>query len=100
MGNIRTKAPTVADTARCRTAYMAELARGSSHISSALSEKSREDAITDITAAFITTYGRTDLLVFVGLLAAALDERGSTAAAAAVRTRYASRKPGRQPAVA
>ncbi|MBK3779846.1 hypothetical protein G3A43_06235 [Paraburkholderia aspalathi] len=79
---------------------MAELARGSSHISSALSDQTRENAITEVTAGFVTLYGRRDLLVFVELLANALDERGSSTAAAAVRTRYIVRKPGRQPKAA
>lgn len=76
---------------------MADLARGSSHISSALSEKTREAAITEVTAGFVTLYGRRDMLVFAELLASALDERKDTVAALAVRTRYEVRKPGRQP---
>lgn len=79
---------------------MADIARGSSHISSALSASTRETAITDITAGFVKDYGRHDLLVFVELLASALDGRKNPDAAAVMRARYAVRRPGRQPKAA
>ncbi|MEX3984135.1 hypothetical protein AB4Y45_34845 [Paraburkholderia sp. EG287A] len=79
---------------------MADLARGSSHISSTLSEATRETAITEVTTGFVTAYGRHDLLVFVELLAGALDERRNPAAAAALRERFAVRRPARQHRVA
>jgi hypothetical protein len=79
---------------------MADLARGSSHISSALSEKTREAAITEVATDFETHYGRRDLLIFIELLAHALDERKNPVAALAVRTRFDVRKPGRQPKAA
>jgi hypothetical protein len=97
VGNSKAKTASTADLSRCRVAYISEIARGSSHIDSALSELSREEAITEVTADFVKAHGRYDLLVFVELVSSALDDRRNSGAAAAMRGRYAVCKPGRQP---
>ncbi|WP_253189918.1 hypothetical protein [Paraburkholderia fungorum] len=64
---------------------MLDLARGGSHISSALTEVSQRAAITDALKEFHGRHKRGDLDVFLHLLAEELEKRGKAAAAAIVR---------------
>ena len=71
--------------AGCRRQYMAELARGGSHIASTLSAVGEHTAITDVVSDFRKRYGCDDLAVFLELLAQALDNRLRARAATIVR---------------
>lgn len=77
--------PRRATIAQCQDAYAVELARGASHISSTLSDKTRKAAIEETLESFRRLRGDDDLPTFTWLLAQRLDERQRPDAAAAVR---------------
>lgn len=74
-----------ADLVTYRYIYMAELARGSSHIASTLSVASRDAAIVEVVIDFQRAYKQANVAVFLELLAQALQKRQHDEAAAAIR---------------
>lgn len=74
-----------ADLVMYRCIYMAELARGSSHIASTLSVASRDAAIVEVVVDFQMMCARANLAIFLELLAQALEKRCNEEAAAAIR---------------
>ncbi|MCP3713614.1 hypothetical protein M3I54_43470 [Paraburkholderia sp. CNPSo 3274] len=60
---------------QCRRRFMAELARGASHIASTLTPVGERAAISDVSDEFQRRYGTDDLNLFLELLAQALDAR-------------------------
>lgn len=60
---------------QCRRRYMAELARGGSHIASTLTPDGERAAISDVTGEFYRRFGIDDLRIFLELLAQTLDAR-------------------------
>ena len=73
---------------QCRRRYMAELARGASHIASTRTPASERSAISDVTGEFDRRYGNDDFDIFLELLAQALDARLRPETAAVVRGHY------------
>jgi hypothetical protein len=73
-----------AAAASARLAYVLELARGSSHISSTLSRETERRAIAETLTEFCQLYGEKEAAVFQKLLADELRQRGKRDAAAAV----------------
>ncbi|MFM0069484.1 hypothetical protein [Paraburkholderia aspalathi] len=68
-----------------RLAYMHEVARGRSHISSTLNPDSRLRAIAEILGEFRRIYGAQSLEIFQELLLEDLERRGNCAAVSALR---------------
>jgi len=68
-----------------RTLYMLELARGASHIRSALTNDKRTGAISEVMDEFLKLNGDSELPVFQRLLEEELRRRGSNDIASAVR---------------
>lgn len=71
---------------QCRRRYMAELARGGSHIASTLTPDGERSAISEVTGEFHRRYGTHDFEIFLELLAQALDARLRPETAAVVRS--------------
>jgi hypothetical protein len=71
--------------ARARVAYMLELARGCSYISSTLTPETLDRAVAEVLGDFLKAYGTQNLGVFQKLLAQDLERRGNRKAASAVR---------------
>ncbi|WP_236721033.1 hypothetical protein [Paraburkholderia phytofirmans] len=70
--------------ANARTAYVLELARGCSYISSTLSPDTRNSAIAEVLGEFRKLYGEREETLFQKLLAEDLQRRGEGDAALAV----------------
>ena len=70
--------------ANARAAYVLELARGCSYISSTLSPDTRNSAIAEVLGEFRKQYGERDETLFQKLLAEDLQRRGNPDAAATV----------------
>ncbi|WP_049782461.1 hypothetical protein [Paraburkholderia xenovorans] len=68
-----------------RSIYMLDLARGSSHIASALSAVSQHAAIDEVISEFRQRHTDGDLYGFLQLLAENLEKRGKAVPAATVR---------------
>jgi len=78
------KKPGGAAMAAGRTLYMVELARGCSHIRSALDRSTLANAIVDVLDEFVRLKGDSELSLFQQLLAEELRRRGSEDVALAV----------------
>ncbi|WP_025600014.1 hypothetical protein [Burkholderia sp. WSM2230] len=65
-----------AAVASARLAYLLELARGSSHISSTLTPESERRAIVETLTEFCELYGQAQVALFQQLLAEELRQRG------------------------
>jgi hypothetical protein len=87
MGTSSVKLPKPTDLLRFRLAYFVEIARGSSVIVSTLSAATRAAAISETLNDFVYWRGKSELPVYVELLAERLEERGEPAAAKEVRER-------------
>jgi hypothetical protein len=70
--------------ANARAAYVLELARGCSYISSTLSADTRNRAIAEVLGEFRELYGEREETLFQKLLAEDLQRRGKPDAASAV----------------
>ncbi|MEA3087393.1 MAG: hypothetical protein QOC89_5090 [Paraburkholderia sp.] len=70
--------------ANARAAYVLELARGCSYISSTLTTDTRNRAIAEVLAEFRELYGERQETLFQKLLAEDLERRGKPDAASAV----------------
>ena len=70
--------------ANARVAYMLELARGCSYISSTLTPDTRKRAIAEVLGDFRKVYGDQELPLFQKLLAEDLQRRGKPDAVSAV----------------
>ncbi|MBU7442332.1 hypothetical protein [Paraburkholderia fungorum] len=70
--------------ANARAAYVLELARGCSYISSTLSPDTRSSAIAEVFGEFREQHGERDVALFQKLLAEDLQRRGKPDAAATV----------------
>jgi hypothetical protein len=70
--------------ANARAAYVLELARGCSYISSTLTTDTRNRAIAEVLAEFRELYGEREETLFQKLLAEDLERRGNPDAASAV----------------
>ncbi|MEA3128591.1 MAG: hypothetical protein QOF46_386 [Paraburkholderia sp.] len=70
--------------ANARAAYVLELARGCSYISSTLTTDTRNRAIAEVLAEFRGLYGERQETLFQKLLAEDLERRGKPDAASAV----------------
>ena len=70
--------------ANARAAYMLELARGRSYVSSTLSPATRNRAIAEIFGEYCELYGDRELALFRSLLVEDLQRRGEWDAASAV----------------
>lgn len=67
-----------------RSAYLMELARGSSYIASTLTPATQHRAIAEVMHEFCTQYGADKLFIFRDLLAESLKDRNNLPAAQAV----------------
>ena len=74
----------VAAMVNARAAYVLELARGCSYISSTLTTDTRNRAIAEVLAEFRELYGEREETLFQKLLAEDLERRGNPDAASAV----------------
>ncbi|MCP2091345.1 UNVERIFIED_ORG: hypothetical protein J2Y81_007432 [Paraburkholderia sediminicola] len=70
--------------ANARIAYVLELARGCSYISSTLSSDTRRSAIAEVLGEFRELYGEREETLFQKLLAEELQRRGKPVAASEV----------------
>ena len=70
--------------ANARAAYVLELARGCSYISSTLGPDTRNSAIAEVLGEFCKLYGKQEGTLFQKLLAEDLQHRGERSAASAV----------------